>query len=125
MADLIGLDSCGIELNPSPVEIARGLAVGACSNVRFAEGSFVPTGWEWEPPGGSGRCVGTIGQGRSGYLQLGWSLADFNFVYVFPWTREEPMMLDLTRCHGHKDALLVLHEAERGVQIYRGGRLQL
>ena len=124
MADLMGFDSCGIELDPSLVEVARGLAVGACSNARFAEGSFVPTGWVWKPRGGSDRRVGTIGRGRSGYLELGRSLADFNIVYAFPWTGEGPMMLDLMRCHGHKDALLVLHEAERGVQIYRGGRLE-
>ena len=32
--------------------------------------------------------------------------------------------LDLMRCHGHKDALLILHAPEYGVRIYRGGRLE-
>jgi len=124
MPDLIDFDSCGIELNPSLVELACGLAVGACSNVRFAEVGFVPTGWEWKPRGGSGRHVGTIGRGRSGHLEPGCSLADSSVVYAFTWTGKKPMMLDLTRCHGHKDVLLVLHEAECGVQIFSGGRLE-
>jgi hypothetical protein len=37
---------------------------------------------------------------------------------------EEPLMLDLMRCHGHEDARLVLHTSEHGVQTYRRGRLE-
>ena len=70
--------------------------------------------------GGIGRH-GTIGHGPSGYLKLGRALDDFDLVYAFPWTGEEPMMLDLMRCHGRQDAHLLLYTAQDGVRLYRGG----
>jgi hypothetical protein len=123
MADLMGFDACGIELDSSLVQVARELAVRSRSNARFVVGSFIPMGWEWTPRGGDGR-LGTIGRGPSGYVQLGRALADFDIVYAFPWAGEEPMMVDLMRCHGHEDARLLLHDAECGARIYRGGQLE-
>ena len=76
-------------------------------------------GWEWRPPGADSRR-GTIGDGPSGYLELGRSLDDFDIVYAYPWSGEESLMLDLFRCHGHRDALLLLHGSQ-GVRIYRRG----
>lgn len=122
MADLLDFDSCGIELDPSLVDVARELASRWGSNARFAAGSFIPMGWEWRNSDGKGRH-GTIGGGPSGYLKLGRSLDDFDVVYGFPWMGEEPMMLDLMRCHGRQDALLVLHTTQGGTRVYRGGRI--
>lgn len=122
MADLLGFDSCGIELDPSLVEVGREFASRWRSNARFAVGSFIPVGWEWRSAGEIGRH-GTIGHGPSGYLELGRALDDFDLVYAFPWTGEEPMMLELIRCHGHKDAHLLLHTAHDGMRLYRGGRM--
>lgn len=79
-------------------------------------------GWEWKHSGGNGRH-GTIGQGASGYLELGHALDDFDVVYGFPWMGEEPMMLDLMRDHGGEDAHLVLHTAQDGTMTYRGGKI--
>lgn len=123
MADLMGFDACGIELDPSLVREAREFAARARSNARFAVGSFIPMGWMWRPDSGDGR-IGTIGQGPSGYLELGRALSDFDVVYAFPWSGEEAMMLDLFRCHGHPDARLLLHSSEHGSRIYRRGRLE-
>jgi len=122
MADLLGFDACGIELDPSLVDVARDLASRWRSNARFAEGSFLPMGWQWQQPDAKGRH-GTIGQGPSGYLELGRSLDDFDVVYGFPWMGEEPMMLDLMRSHGRKDAHLVLHTTQDGTRVYQGGRV--
>ena len=121
MADLLGFESYGIELDASLVDVARDLAERSRSKAQFAAGSFIPLGWEWRPRGGDGR-TGTIGRGPSGYLTLGRPLSDFDVVYAFPWMGEEPLMLDLMRAHGGPDALLLLHSPERGMQIYRGGR---
>jgi len=122
MADLLGFDACGIELDASLVDVGRDLASRWRSNARFAEGSFIPMGWEWKHSGGNGRH-GTIGQGRSGYLELGRALDDFDVIYAFPWMGEEPMMLDLMRCHGREDAYLLLHTTQGGTKMYRGGRI--
>ena len=122
MADLLGFDSCGIELDSSLVDVGRDLASRWHSNARFATGSFIPLGWEWRLSGGNGRH-GTIGRGPSGYLELGRALDDFDVIYAFPWMGEEPMMLDLMRCHGREDAHLLLHTCQNGTRMYRGGRI--
>jgi hypothetical protein len=122
MADLLGYDACGIELDASLVETARALAAQFDSRARFVAGSFLPEGYRWRPRNGDGR-LGTIGQGRSGYLQLGRSLDEFDVVFGYPWDGEEAMMLDLMRCHGAPDARLLVHGIARGVEVYRAGKL--
>ena len=64
MADLLGFDAYGIELDPALVEAGRKLASRSHSNAQFAVGSFVPMGWEWGLSDGDGRH-GTIGHGPS------------------------------------------------------------
>lgn len=120
MADLLGFDASGIEIDPGLVASATALAERTESNARFVAGSFLPLGWEWNPDDGD-RRTGTIDEGPSGYLQLGRALDDFHVVCGYPWPGEEAMMLDLMRCHGHADAVLLLYDAERGVVTYRNG----
>ena len=121
MADLLGYDACGIEIDASLVSTARDLAVRFNSGARFVEGSFFPAGYVYRPRDGNGRSV-TLGNGLSGYVQLGHALDDFDVVFGFPWGGEEAMMLDLMRCYGRTDTLLLLHGVDYGVRAYRGGR---
>jgi hypothetical protein len=121
MADLLGFEAYGIELDPELVGIARGLAERFDSRARFAVGSFLPAGYQWRPRTGDGR-IGTIGDGVSAYPELQHPLEDFDLVYAFPWPGEEPMMHDLMRCYGGRGARLVLHGGTEGVQVYRSGR---
>ena len=121
MADLLGYDACGIEIDHSLVETARDLAARFDSGARFVEGSFFPAGYVFRPRDGDGRAV-TPGEGLSGYVQLGYALDDFDVVFGYPWGGEEAMMLDLMRCYGREDALLLLHGVDYGVKTYRGGR---
>lgn len=121
MADLIGYDACGIELDASLVDTARALATKHGSDARFVAGSFLPTGYEWRAKDGSRRTV-TIGDGPSGYLQLGRALDDFDVVFGYPWNGEAALMLDLMRQYGRPDALLLLHDTNLGVRVFRAGR---
>ena len=121
MADLLGYEAYGIELDASLVETARALARRFDSKARFVAGSFLPEGYEWKPRDGDGR-LGTIGQGRSGYLELGRSLDDFDVVFGYPWAGEEAMMHDLMRCYGRRGARLIVHGTDRGVEVYRDGK---
>jgi hypothetical protein len=121
-ADLLGFESFGIELDPQLVTTARGLAGRYGSEARFAEGSFLPAGYEWKSTGGDGRLA-TIGDGPSGYRELGHHLDEFDFVFGFPWGGEEPMMLDLMRAYGRPDARLFLNTVNEGIKTYQGGRL--
>lgn len=122
MADMLGYDASGIELDESLVTTARTLAVRHRSAAKFVAGSFLPSGYRYNPKGGDGRTA-TIGEGASGYLQLGHALDDFDVVFGYPWGGEEPMMLDLMRCYGRRDATLLLHGVNDGVKAYRDGRL--
>jgi len=121
MADLLGFDAYGIELDADLVEQARRLAATWGSGARFAAGSFLPTGYRFRGPRGDDR-LGTIGEGVSGYLELGHPLDDFDVVYGFPWSGEESLMLDLMRCYGRSDAVLLLNGVDEGITTYRGGR---
>jgi hypothetical protein len=121
MADLLGFDAFGIELDSGLVSIARQLADRYESRARFVAGSFLPAGYRWRPPTGDGR-LGTIGQGVSAYAELGYGLDDFDIVYAYPWSGEEVMMLDLMQSYGNSKASLLLH-GDHGVNVYSGGRL--
>ncbi len=120
MASLLGCDAYGIELDPSLVRVARGLATRFESAATFAEGSFIPTGYRWRPATGDGR-LGTIGDGPSAYPILGRALDDFDLVYAYPWGGEEPMMLDLMRVYGRRGGRLLMH-GDSGVRVYQDGR---
>ena len=121
MADMMGFDASGIELNGQLVDTARGLAERHGSGARFVEGSFLPTGYKWRPRDGDGR-TGTIGDGPSGYLQLGRALDEFDVVFGYPWGGEEALMHDVMHQYGRRDAVLLLHDANDGVRAFRGGR---
>ena len=120
MADLLGFEAFGIELDASLVRTARTLATRFESRARFAAGSFLPAGYVWRPIGGDGR-IATIGDGASGYRELGHPLDEFDIVFGYPWRGEEPMMLDLMQRYGGSKALLLLNTVNDGVLEYRNG----
>lgn len=122
MADLLGFEAYGIELDPHLVRTARELAGRYGSGARFAAGSFLPAGYRYRPAGGDGR-LGTIGDGSSAYPELRHPLEDFDVVYAFPWHGEEPMMHDLMRTYGGRGARLLLHGVGNGVRVFRDGRM--
>lgn len=121
MADLLGFEAYGIELDSGLVDIARDLAERHGSGARFASGSFLPSGYEWRASDGDARR-GTIGHGASAYPELGHPLDDFDLVYAYPWSGEEPLMQDLMRCYGRRGAHLILHGGTEGVRVYSNGR---
>ncbi len=120
-ADLLGFDAYGIELDPDLVRAARRLAAKYESRARFVVGSFLPGGYEWKPRSGDAR-LGTIGEGTPGYAELGHPLEDFDVVFGYPWTGEEPMMHDVLRQFGGRRARLLIYGATTGVEVYRDGR---
>lgn len=122
MADMLGYDAWGIELDAPLVKVARELAERHASRARFAAGSFVPAGYRWMPPHGDDR-PGTIGDGSSAYPALGHPLEDFEVVYAYPWTGEEPMMQNLMRTYGRKGAALLLNGPD-GVRLFTGERFE-
>jgi hypothetical protein len=121
MADLVGFDACGIEIDASLVETARAVAASHGSAARFVVGSFLPTGYVPRTPDGDSR-TGTLEEGPSGYLALGRALEDFDVVFGYPWGGEEPVMHDVMQRYGSPKAILLLYDASGEVRAFRGGR---
>ena len=121
MADMLGFEAYGIELDPALVEVARDLARRHGSGARFAAGSFLPSGYVPRTRDGD-RRTGTIDDGVSAYPQIGHPLEDFDLVYGYPWTGEAEIMHDLMRAYGGRGARLLLHEGSGGLKLYRDGR---
>ncbi|MDZ7631131.1 MAG: hypothetical protein U5K74_07225 [Gemmatimonadaceae bacterium] len=121
MADLLGFDAAGIELDATLVRTARALAERFGSRARFVTGSFLPTGYRWRSAV-TNDFSSTTGEGDSGYMQLGAALDDFDVVFGYPWGGEQAMMLDLMRQFGRPDALLLLMDTTAGVRAYRRGK---
>lgn len=119
MADLLGFDACGIEIDADLVATARQLADKYESNARFALGSFLPTGYEYRNSRGDSR-LGTLIHGKSAFPQLERSLKDFDIVFAYPWDGESDMLKDLMRRDGGSDAQLLLYGDP--VEVYRGKR---
>jgi SAM-dependent methyltransferase len=120
LADLLGFDAQGIELDPALVELARRLARQHRSKARFVAGSYLPAGYQWRPADGD-RRLGTIGEGVSAYRELGRSLDDFDVVFVYPWDGETAMVHDLMRRHGSHEAHLITYSVTDGVVLHRPG----
>ena len=121
VADLLGFDAYGIELQSDLVATARALAAKFESGARFVAGSFLPSGYEWRSRDGDNR-IGTLGVGPSAYRELGYALDDFDVVFGYPWDGELPLMVDLMSRYGRADAILLLNHVTDGVVAYRGGR---
>ncbi|MHB0950047.1 MAG: class I SAM-dependent methyltransferase [Gemmatimonadaceae bacterium] len=121
MADMMGFDACGIEVDGALVETARAIAARHGSGARFVRGSFLPTGYEWQSGDGDSR-TGTIAWGPSGYLELGRALDEFDVVFGYPWAGEAPLMRDLMQRYGRRDALLLIYDVDGGIYTWRGGR---
>lgn len=122
IADLLGYDAAGIELDATLTATARALAERFGSSARFAAGSFLPDGYTWRGADGDLR-TGTLGTGPSGYRMLGNALDDFDVVFGYPWDGEIDTMLDLMRQYGKPGALLLIHSASDGMNGYRNGKI--
>jgi SAM-dependent methyltransferase len=121
LADLLGYDAYGIELDVSLVATAREMAERFGSRARFVAGSFFPAGYVYRGADGELR-TGTLGVGLSGYQEMGLALDDFDVVFGYPWGGEEPVLLDLMKHYGNPESLLLMHSVNDGMKAYRGGR---
>ena len=108
MADLLGFEAYGIEIDPELVAVARSLARRHRSDARFAVGSFVPSGYVWTSGEGDDR-LGTLALGQPAYAELGRNLSYFDVVFAYPWDGEEPILRDIVRRHGAAPVTLLLH----------------
>ncbi len=118
MADLLGFEACGIEIAPELVREARGLARRFGSQARFATGSYLPNGYRFESPEGDTR-MGSLGISEPAYAELRYELADFDWVYAYPWPGETEVLRDVMRRCAAPGAQLLLHGYAGGLEFDR------
>jgi len=108
IASLLGLDACGIEIEPALVAESRRLAAAHHLAPRLVEGSYRPDGAMQE----------RVDPTRLADA-LGFSPADFDIVYAFPWPAEQRVLNYLFRTFAPPGALLVALHGGTGYSVLR------
>lgn len=117
LADLLGFEAYGIEIEPELVAEARALAERYNSRARFATGSYQPRGYKFVSPTLDTR-LGAIGIGEPAYEKLGLDLADFDWVYAYPWPGEAEVLRHVMKQRGAPGATLLLHGYTGGIEFH-------
>jgi SAM-dependent methyltransferase len=113
LADLLGFEACGIEIEPWLVERSTQLAAEFDSGASFAEGTFVPLEYQDEIENLSADFHTPTG-GASGFDELGLDLSDFDLVFAYPWPDDEDWLAELFRRHARPDATLLTYDVSEG-----------
>jgi hypothetical protein len=118
MAESVGFDAVGIEIEPALVEIAESLAEEHGIVTQFARGSFVPPGAEprLDRLGG---VTWLSSSGSDGYLELDLEPDDFDVVFAYPWPGEEQVIFDLFADSAAVGALLLTYHGQEGLRLQR------
>lgn len=121
LADLLGLDAYGIELDPWLHGQSLALAERHGSRAMLAHGSFVPEAARHHMAHTDTDFL-TVREGEPAFREIGMQLADFDVIYAFPWPGEEDRYLELARHHARRDAKLVLYSSVEGYACFQRGR---
>ena len=116
MADLLGFEAYGIELDPWLVERSIELAETMGSGATFVEGSFVPPDYQDEIEHQSGDHL-TPTDGARAYDEIGLDLDDFDLIYAYPWPGEEDWLDELVRRFARPEALLLAYDSSGGFRL--------
>ena len=119
LADLLGFEAYGIELEPWLVGRSVELAERFGSGATFAEGTFVPEDYQnviedlpadFETPDA----------GADAYDELGLELDEFDLVFNYPWPGTEDWLQEMMHRHARRDALLLTFDAKEGLRLDEG-----
>lgn len=128
MADLLGFEAYGIEIDPWLVDRSIGLAEQFDSAAIFTEGTFVPPSYQDEIEHLSGDYL-TPTNGSYAFDELGLYLSDFDLVFAYQWPGDEDWLSELIRRHARANAILLTYDACEGFQVtetpgaeYRGAK---
>jgi hypothetical protein len=118
LAESLGFDAVGIEIEPRLVEMAEELAEEHGASVQFARGSYVPHGAEprLEMPDD---VAWLASGGPDGYEELDMEPDDFDVVFAYPWPGEEQVIFDLFAGSAAVGALLLTYHGQDGLKLHR------
>jgi hypothetical protein len=121
MASNLGFEAYGIEAESRLVEQSLELAEKYGPQAQFANGSFVPSHYQWKPRY-EGENLHLICDGQAAYDQLDMELRDFDVVYAYPWPDEHHLYRDIMRQCGRQNSLLLTYDAHEGISLKRRTR---
>lgn len=116
LADLLGFEAYGIEIEPSLVETAERLAEEVGSGAHFVEGSFVPPSYRDEVDLLESDYL-TPTEGLDAYGEMGLEIADFDLVYAYPWPGEEDWLVEMVRRFGGPRTTLMIYTVRDGFEV--------
>jgi len=119
MADLLGFEAYGIEIEPWLVDRSVENAARFGSGAVFAEGTFVPPDYQDEVEHLSGDFL-TPTDGADAFEELGLVLSDFDLVFAYVWPDEGDWMEELIQRHARADAILLTYDAREGFRVTGG-----
>ena len=118
MASRLGFEAYGIEAEGKLIEHSEEFAAIYAPDAVFAEGSFIPEEYEWDPENGGDVYRSSIGAADA-YDQLGMEISDFDLIYAYPWPDEHPLLHAIIRQFGRPDTTLITYDACEGVAMIR------
>ncbi len=118
MASRMGFEAYGIEAEPGLLKHSEYLAQAYGPNARFAQGSFIPDDFEWNPTDGD-VVYRTDIDAASAYEELDMELHDFDLVYAYPWPEEHTLYHNVMREFARRDAMLLTYDAREGTELVR------
>ena len=118
MASRMGFEAYGIEAEPDLVEYSERLAQKYGPNARFAQGSFIPSGFKWDPADGDD-VYRTIIDAVPAYDELDMELRDFDLVYAYPWPDEHTLYRNIMREFGRRNAMFLSYDEREGIELIR------
>ena len=116
IADMLGYEAYGIEIEPTLVETSEHLAEEVDSSATFVEGSFVPVEYQDEVHLLESDYL-TPTEGADAYAEMGLDLADFDLVYAYPWPGEEEWLIEMVRRFGGPRTRLLIYTVRDGYEI--------
>jgi hypothetical protein len=118
LAELIGFDAVGIEIEQPLVKLAEQLAAAHAINAQFICGSFIPNGADVSlSTPDDFAWLTTIGP--AAYDELDLDPDDFDLIFAYPWPGEEQIILDLFANHAATGALLLTYHGIEGMRLQR------
>jgi hypothetical protein len=118
LAEIIGFDAAGIEIESRLVAMAEDLAADHGMSAQFACGSFLPAGAE--PRADHLADVAWLTTtGPDGYCELELEPDDFDLIYAYPWPGEEQVIFDVFSQYAAVGSLLLTYHGQEGLRLQR------
>jgi len=113
MADLLGFEAFGIEIEPWLVDRSYALAEEFGSSATFAEGTFVVPEFQDEIALLSSDRLTPTG-GADAFDELGHDLEDFDLIFAYPWPGDEDWLSEMFARFARPGAILLTYDASEG-----------